>query len=69
VVKDFSIDTSRFNEIVHAVKATKHCRLSAARRTNERCDLVLENLKVDIAHGSKLAVVDVEFTNVEHHRG
>jgi hypothetical protein len=30
---------------------------------------MLENLKVDIAHGSKLAVIDVEFTNVEHHRG
>ena len=69
VIQDLPIDPSRFNKVVHAVKATKHCRLSAARRTNKRCDFVLENLKIDIAHCSKLAVVDVEFTNVEHHRG
>jgi hypothetical protein len=66
VIQDLALDTGRFDQIVHAVEATKHGRLAATGRADERRDLVLSDLEVDITHGLEVAVEDVESLDVEH---
>ena len=56
------------DEVVHAVEAAQHGRLAAAGRADERGDLVLADVEVDLADGAEVAVVHGQVARLEHHR-
>ena len=60
VVGQRALDPGALDEVVHAVEAAQHRRLAAARRADERGDLVLVDVEVDLADGAEVAVVDGE---------
>ena len=57
---------ARVDQVVHAVEAPQHGGLAATGRPDERGDLVLADVEVDVMHGPEVAVVDVEVGDVEH---
>ena len=68
MVAERALDPGRLDEVVHAVEAAQHGGLAAARRADERGDLVLADVEVDVAHGPEVAVVDAEVVDVEDDR-
>ena len=69
VVHDLAVDPSRLDEVVHPVEAAQHGGLATAGRADERGDLVLVDLEVDVPDGLEVAVEDVEVLHVEHDLG
>jgi hypothetical protein len=47
-------------EVVHAVEAAQEGRFAAARRADQRGDLVLLDRKVDVLQGLEVAIVEAE---------
>ena len=68
MVEDHALDPGALDQVVHAVEAAQHGRLAAPGRPDERGDLVLVDVEVDLADGAEVAVVHREVADLEHHR-
>ena len=69
VVDDLAVDARARDQVVHPVQAADERRLAAARRPDQRGDLVLGDLHRDVADRPVLAVVDVHVAHVEDRLG
>ena len=66
VEADLAADPRAADEVVHPVEATQHRRLAAARRPDQRGDLLAVDLHRHVVHSAVVAVVDHEVVDVEH---